>query len=610
MKTPGEPTLIYDGDCTFCCKCVERLKLFLGQRLRFLSSQSCAQDFSEITAEQFAQSVHFIGTDGQRSSAAQAIFQALSLRWESRPLLWAYRWIPFFADLTEKVYRWVAQNREPISKVDQALSGMTGVIPSYSMATWLFLRGMALVYLLAFLSLLPQVTALVGPEGIWPAQLYLNRVFEQWQLDALLQLPTVFWLGSSDLALLSVCILGCLLALSALCGWGGASLFLVLWFLYLSLVQVGGPFLSFQWDHLLLEAGFLCFLLSPWHAQPLAPSQLRPSFLARWLILFLLFRLMFASGLVKLASGDPTWANLTALTYHYETQPLPSPLAYFLHHTPLWFHQGSALIMFSVELILPFLIFCPRRPQLVAASAFLSLQLLIALSGNYGFFNLLSSLLCLLLIDDKTWTRLPLSFFRPNPNPDDVKTQNSVQLLPYALLVLLLSTVSFSSLLLKKSDWPDWIQKIRQIVAPYRSINHYGLFAVMTTTRREIMIEGSNDGIQWLPYRFKWKPDELTELPGWVAPHQPRLDWQMWFAALGTAQQNPWFIQFCRQLLLGNEKVLSLLDHNPFPDNPPRYLRANLLIYTFAPVSERTPNGPWWQAQPEQPYLRPISLRP
>ena len=261
-----------------------------------------------------------------------------------------------------------------------------------------------------------------------------------------------------------------------------------------------------------------------------------------WLMRWLLFRLMFLSGAVKLLSGDPTWRNLTALEYHYWTQPLPTPLAWYAAQLPAWFQRFSVVMVFAVELVVPFLIFAPRRIRHVVAGLIVSLELLIALTGNYAFFNLLTILLCILLLDDSFFRRwLPASLVRrlnTNAKTDrpaciSVRFGKRIRV----LLAIFIFTVTGAQLFAAFGHtggvprfafrWIDW-------QSPFYIANTYGLFAVMTTSRTEIVVEGSNDGAVWQPYEFKYKPGDLARRPAWVAPHQPRLDWQMWFAALGN----------------------------------------------------------------------------
>ena len=375
---------------------------------------------------------------------------------------------------------------------------------------------------------------------------------------------------------------------------------------YLSLAVPGQAFLSFQWDTLLLETGFLALFLAPWQFR--GRTRADPPRLARWLLWWLFFRLMFMSGLVKLTSGDESWRALTALTYHYETQPLPTWLGWWAHQLPAGFHRFSCAVMFAIELVGPFLLFGPRRLRHAAALAQIALQLLIAATGNYTFFNLLTVLLCLLFLDDAWWPRR----LAGSPQPTEAA---SPRFLPRALLRALFPLAVGASLvitlpsLLPPRAWPGWYESAFRLLAATRSVNSYGLFRVMTKTRPELVIEGSDDGRDWRPYGFKWKPGDLARRPGFVAPHQPRLDWQLWFAALAHPRREQWMLNLCEHLLRGTPAVTRLFAENPFPDRPPRHLRVVLYNYTFTTPEERERTGQWWNRDPIDFYFRPMSLK-
>jgi hypothetical protein len=320
---------------------------------------------------------------------------------------------------------------------------------------------------------------------------------------------------------------------------------------------------------------------------------------------------MFQSALVKWFSGDPLWHHLTALTVHYQTQPLPNPLAWFVHQWPLGFQKASCLAMFVMEGFVPFLIFMPRRPRLFAFWVLAGFQGLILMTGNYTYFNGLAIALCLWLLDDAMvrawlppWCDEPLA-------EESVSTGSgrphvkSLRLL--AATIIFLTSIPFARVLGFRP--PEWAIAPTVWVESLRSFNSYGLFAVMTPTRPEIIVEGSNDGKEWRAYEFKYKPGDLAQRPRQVAPFQPRLDWQMWFAALGDYRQNPWFINFCIRILQGSKPVLALLAQDPFPDHPPVYLRASLYEYRFTTAAERRATGQWWMREPKGLYCPVLSLK-
>jgi hypothetical protein len=363
--------------------------------------------------------------------------------------------------------------------------------------------------------------------------------------------------------------------------------------------------LNFQWDDFLLETGFLAIFFAPLRWLPSRRSESPISPWAHFLLRWLLFRLLFTSGVVKLTSGDEAWWNLSALRYHYETQPLPTPLAWWAHQLPAWFQSGSIIVMFAVELIAPFLLFGPRRLRLIGVASILTLQALIALTGNYCFFNLLTAALCLLSVDDSVWSLIG------GKQPHGVKVQGA-RWPSWILTPLVGSVLIFSGPLLWESffpgsDWPPFLGTGYSYIEPFRSLNSYGLFRVMTKTRPEIIIEGSEDGVNWREYVFKHKIGNIGEAPPLVAPHQPRLDWQMWFAALDDVRQEPWFINFLARLLHGSPPVLGLLRTNPFPGSPPRYIRARLFEYHFTSLDEKEKTGYWWKREEKGLYCPVLS---
>jgi lipase maturation factor 1 len=388
----------------------------------------------------------------------------------------------------------------------------------------------------------------------------------------------------------------------------------LLWLLYLSLATVGRDFLGFQWDNLLLEAGFLAIFFAPLQILPRSSRAAPPSRIILWLLRLLLCKLMFSSGCVKLFSGDPNWRNLTALTFHYQTQPLPTWIGWYASQLPLAFQKFSCAVMFAIELGAPFLIFAPRRIRFFGGAAIVFLQILIMLTGNYTFFNLLTLALCLLLLDD-----FVLSKFVPqklcgrlsiNHQLSGIRKRRwpGVITISIAAVVLVVSLFQMISMFGVRSGLLAPVAALDGWLRPLRSVNRYGLFAVMTGTRNEIIVEGSDDGVRWRPYEFKYKPGDVNQKPKFIEPFQPRLDWQMWFAALGNYQQNPWFENFCRRLLQGSPEVLALLDKNPFPKQPPRYLRAEFYDYRFTSAAERHATGAWWRREFVGEYLPPVSL--
>ena len=600
-----KPTLIYDGDCRFCRQWVERWKAATGERVDYLSSDVAVKVHPGIRAEDCDEAIQWMGADGGRLAGAPAVFAALAEGTRSgRFFQSAYGRSKPFARAADALYRLVARRRQAFSVATRWLWGNDVLPPEYAISTRWFLRLLAAIYLIAFVSYGLQLDGLIGEKGILPAQDFFRQVREFYGPEVVWRLPSLGWLGAGSGALHAWCWSGVAVACLLLLGFAPLPCLLFLWLDYLSLTVAGQVFYQFQWDILLLEAGFLAILIAPRGWRPKIVAS--PPRLAHFLLLWLLFRLMFSSGVVKLTSGDPSWADGTALTYHYFTQPLPTPLAWYAQQLPRWWQFLSVKIMFAIELGAPFFLFCPRRLRLLAAGALTFLQILIALTGNYGFFNLLTLALILLAVDDSTWWKFSLLPRLPaGPGPRFLPLG---LIAPVAVVILLLSLVPLASAFRRPMPWLAPLAGLYEVVAPFRTINGYGLFSVMTRERREILIEGSEDGVQWKPYRFRDKPGDVDRAPPWVAPYMPRLDWQMWFAALSSIEDNPWFVHLLARLLEPSPAVLGLLVDNPFPGKAPRYVRAMSDRYAFTTFAQRDKTGAWWTTEPAAIYCREVSL--
>jgi predicted DCC family thiol-disulfide oxidoreductase YuxK len=620
---PGKPLLIYDGECSFCRAWIARWRHVIGERVEYAPYQEAAPRIPDIPRERFAHAVHLVEPDGRCSQAAEAVFRSLAFAPGHGWALWLYRFLPGFAPASEWCYRRVARHRPTCDRLTVWIWGPHVVPPGETVTVWIFLRLLGLTYLVAFVSLWTQVLGLAGTDGILPARDYLASLREHYGPMRFWFAPTLAWLGAGDGALLAQCAAGTLFALLLVAGIAPAASAAACWALYLSLATAGQEFFWFQWDGLLLETGFLAMFLGSWRRRSRARSDPPPSRIALWLLRWLLFRMMVSSAAVKLASGDPSWHNLTALEYHYQTQCLPPWTAWYVHHLPAGFHHLSAGMMFAIEGLVPVLILAPRRLRFAGAAAIVGLQALIALTGNYGFFNLLTGALCVLLLDDGVWPwrwaaaraarRSERSATLP---PPETRTEGAgppgrwpTAILRPALVVLfVLSLVPLLDVLRWPSGWMGPVPAIYRFVSPFRTVNRYGLFAVMTTRRPEIVIEGSGDGTHWREYAFRWKPGDVRRRPAIVAPHMPRLDWQMWFAALSESRREPWFFAFCKRLLEGSPVVVRLLERDPFPGTPPRYLRALLYDYRFTDPATRRATGAWWRRELQGLYCPVLTL--
>jgi lipase maturation factor 1 len=618
------PVLVFDGECGFCRATIDRWRAAIGEQVRFAPYQEVAARFPQIAPSTFRQAIHFVDSQGATSRGAEAVFRAMAHAGRKRWLLWLYTHLTPFAWFAELVYRVVAANRKPLSTLRRIWWGKDLQQPSYHIATTLFLRLLGLVYLIAFVSLWVQIDGLIGEHGILPAKNFLDAIQQFFAQQTppqstMWHLPTLVWLSPTDGFLHALCAAGTVMSLLLIAGVLPLPTLILLWVDYLSLLHVGQDFLSFQWDILLLETGFAAIFLAPFVLRSKFLADRHPPRLALWLLWWLLFRLMLESGAVKLTwselahqpDGSPTpntWRLLTALNFHYWTQPLPIWTSWYAAKLPEWFQKLSVVFVLIVELGAPWLMFGPRALRYVACGAVTLLMLLIAATGNYNFFNLLTIVLALTLLDDKAWPRFLRRRIRGNDWPvlASPTRWRSFLLAPVAVFFFLIGFGQVEQAVAPTSD-ADLSLAEKLNPTQFCLVNSYGLFRQMTETRPEILIEGSIDGGTWKPYEFRWKPGELSQAPRCNTPHQPRLDWQMWFEALnlewiynraGTVDargMDHWFQAFIFRLLQGEPAVLELLAGNPFPDGPPRFVRITLCQYSFTDADQRRQSGNWWQ---------------
>lgn len=496
--------------------------------------------------------------------------------------------------------------------------------PTYRTQRWLFPRLLALVYAIAFASWLVQCDGLVGEQGILPARDFMANVHayaEREHVNAFWQVPTLFYWHYSDALLHGVCWMALGLCVLVMLGvWQGPILAL-LWFGYLSIATTGGIFMGYQWDAMLLEAGFVALFFVSWRLRArLTDAPAGSAFLLHWLA----FRLMLLSGYVKIGGGDLVWENSTALMYHFETQPLPNPLAWWAHHLPRWLQVFNCWAMYAIELGLPFAIFCGRWGRLIACTGFCLLMGGVAMTGNYNFFNLLTIVVSLTLLDDSWIPAKVKHWLRVSDAPRLVWQGRHVHVYACAIVLTVFSVVAADLFLIGRipqwtSHTPSWLSKTySNHLAPWRSINAYGLFQDMTEERLEVVIEVSDDGIFWRDLSFKYKPGALKDMPRQIAPHQPRLDWQMWFAALypGYVPQRDadprspmhWFGPFMNALVEHRPAVWALVDEPPMPLETITHARAMLYRYRFATPAERETTGQWWIAEKRGPFSPTFSM--
>jgi hypothetical protein len=633
-------TLVFDGECWFCRTWISRFREWTcgegAAPVSFEPYQSVGGRFSPLGESEFAQAIYLLDSQGKiLGRGAEAAFGVLKnaapertgVRLLGSMLLGAYRSLGVFRKIADASYAAVARNRRIASKLTEVFWGEHFARPSYAYSRGLWIRGIGLLYLVAFASLSVQITGLVGDEGILPAADFFAQVHEKIPsaVDRWLFFPSLAqWFNSSrslEVMTWGGALSGLLLAWNR-SQWLSRGAAALAFGFYLSLTHAGQEFLSYQWDALLLESGFLTLLLL------LAP---KPAVLCigkcapydsgferrfRWVFLALFAKLWFLSGWSKWASGDLSWASGSALLVHFQTQPLPNFASPYFHAFFRAFGGVDAAgasgakflndLLIGVECSAPLLLLAPRRAKVLGFFVFSSIQVLIALSGNFGFFNWLSLLLGIWLLDDRAWRSFPVLNRFPKPRVLTLSLSRHRKnwgtglglVAAFAVCVPLVGGKGFSSLEILLSRW---------------GISHrYGLFSVMTQERLEVVFETSTDGRHWEELEFKYKPGGLNRAHPNLLVHLPRLDWQLWFAALGEVEDSPWVGEFAERILQATPEVLNLLEGETrlhLEKNHPRFIRAHLYEYEF----ERAPEGGTqkWRRKLRAPlWMQPRELPP
>lgn len=464
---------------------------------------------------------------------------------------------------------------------------------SYTIATWILLpRLLGFIYFCAFGAFLFQIKGLIGKNGIMPIGPFLKWVKERRPKSYFTLIPSVFWLNYSDNALMAVVGAGTALSVLLMFGVYPPLLLFLLYVLYISIVSTGQDFLSFGWEGFLLEITFNAFFL----------TLMTPANVLIWIsINLVMFRFHFQGGVVKLQSKDPNWRNLTGVAFHYLSQPLPNTQAWYAYKLPMWFQKFSTLLMLFSEIVVPFGIFGPDDVRFGVFVAFVGLQLAIWFTGNFSYLNHMTIVLCIILVSNH--------YLEGFISPPTIDTS------PSLFLNILCSCVGAALILFHGAQlWNSfkpsyWLQRILLWLAPYHISNRYGIFAVMTTKRHEVIFEGSDDGINWKEYLFFYKPSEPERRPRRISPYQPRIDWQAWFLPLGHYQFEEWFTNFQVHLLKGTPEVLALVRENPFKEKPPLYVRTIVYDYTYTTFEERKKTGRWWNREYKGVFTSPIMLR-
>ena len=479
------------------------------------------------------------------------------------------------------------------------LLDITKGLPDRLIPRWIFLRALGLIYFSAFYSLLFQIKGLIGPDGILPANGYLQAVAHSAGILKFWVVPSLLWIASGSHMLVSICCLGLLASLLLLLNLWPRGMLVICLACFLSFVSAAQDFSGYQSDGMLLEAGFISIFFAPSGFRPGWGEFSPPSRLSLFLLQWEWFRIYFESGLVKLLSGDPQWRSLTAMDEYYQNGPLPTWIGWYLQHLPHGFHWLTALGTLVMELALVWMMFLPRRFRIACFFLVTLWQVGVIVSANYTFLNYLVLALGFLLLDDQFLA----PFLRGKFQPDHVESSEPASIFGKArgavatFLLLWMFYATAAQLI-----WMLWRgaplpRAAVNVLEPFRIANSYGLFAVMTRARYEIEFQGSNDGQNWTAYPFRYKPQALDEAPKIYAPYQPRFDWNLWFASLGSWRDNMFVVSTEERLLSNGPDVLSLFRANPFAITPPKYIRAVLWQYWFTSMPEKRATGNWWKRE-------------
>jgi hypothetical protein len=508
-------------------------------------------------------------------------------------------------------------------------------VPDHQISRWIFVRALGLIYFSAFYSLVFQIRGLNGPRGILPSSEYLVAIAQELGPLRFWFAPTLLWFSSSSHMLIALCWAGIVASLLVVANVWPRAMLMVCFACFLSFVSAAGDFSGYQSDGMLLEAGFISLFFVPggfspgWGNSRLAPRA------SLFLLLWEWFRIYFESGVVKLASGDLQWRHLTAMDEYYQNGPLPTWVGWYVQHLPHWFHASTVVATLVMELVLVWMWFLPRRWRIVCFFLVTPWQIVVILTANYAFLNYIVLALGFLLLDDRflvrfvptRWrTGLPVmkqSEVESNLSNEDspresgaappVAAVQHLHALRLAIVAVALSLIFYvTTLPMLRMFWRriPLPEGPVTLLEPFRIANQYGLFAVMTPHRYEIEFQGSNDGVTWVAYPFRYKPQDVKQTPRIYAPYQPRFDWNLWFASLGTWSQYPIVPRTEELLLVNDPDVLQLFARNPFPDNPPQMVRVVLWQYWFSTMQEKRTQGIWWRRQLLGTYAPTLAVGP
>jgi lipase maturation factor 1 len=490
---------------------------------------------------------------------------------------------------------------------------------------WIFLRALGVIYLSAFYSLLFQIRGMIGPQGILPAADYLQAVAAGLNGSRFFYLPSLFWFGSSDRALVLVTWLGLIASvLLTFNVWPRVNL-LICFVCFLSFVSVARDFASYQSDYMLPEAGFVALFFAPPGLLPGLGSGHPPSRASLYLLRWEWFRIYFESGIAKVASGDYSWRHFTAMDDYYQNAPLPTWIGWYVGHFPHWFHASAVFYTLANELVLVFFLFLPRRFRIAIFWIIAPFEISIILTGNYAFLNYIVLFLGFLLLDDRfVESMVPKRILQLVGAGQSVSAPASLESARagwrklFSATGIAIAAACFALVFYSTTAWLVWRlwpnaslggRPVR-VAEIFHIATVYGLFANMTHERREIEFQGSLDGTTWISYPFRYKPQDPSTAPGIYAPYQPRFEWNLWFASLGEWTQYQFVVSTEECLLQAQPDVLELFARNPFPNGPPKRVRAVIYQYWFTDLKTKRETGMWWRRQLLGDYAPPLERAP
>ncbi len=502
----------------------------------------------------------------------------------------------------------------PASAIRRLFDGQRGAT-NHLVPRWLVLRALGLIYFSAFFSLIFQIRGLIGPAGILPAESYLQSVARSlgpWM--RVWYAPSVLWWSGGPIVLNVLCWMGMAASLLLVLNLWPRGMLLICFVCFLSFVSAAQDFSGYQSDGMLLEAGAIAFFFAPSGSRPGLGQTHPPSRASLFLLQWEWFRIYFESGVVKILSGDPEWRHFTAMDEYYQNGPLPTWIGWYVQQLPHWFHASTVYATLALELGLVWMLFLPRRWRIVCFFIVTPWQIGVILTANYTFLNYLVLALGVLLLDDRfVMQLLPANLKKRvarnvsgEANAPSAQIEGWRESLRPKWSALKLSVSSMLLVWIFYATTAELVWTFVRVplpaspvtaLEPFRIANQYGLFAVMTRSRYEIEFQGSPDGQNWVAYPFRYKPQDLNRPPGIYAPYQPRFDWNLWFASLGSWREYPIVPNTELRLLSNDKDVLALFAGNPFPQEPPRRIRAVLWQYWFTSMAEKRATGMWWRRQ-------------